>query len=131
MENFGLLTPKQQEFFTAMAEYNGVSFRRGSGGFRNFGNGTLSMLHGNEAVVNENSPEGQFLRMFQTVVKNQSANGMSGGSGIPVIINAPTNVSPIVNNVQGAKTQNSARVLQMGGGGSGSGGNSTLPFLVN
>ena len=24
MENFGLLTPKQQEFFTAMAEYNGV-----------------------------------------------------------------------------------------------------------
>lgn len=131
MENFGLLTPKQQEFFTAMAEYNGVSFRRGSGGFRNFGNGTLSMLHGNEAVVNENSPEGQFLRMFQTVVKNQSANGMSGGSGTPVIINAPTNVSPIVNNVQGAKTQNSARVLQMGGGGSGSGGNSTLPFLVN
>jgi len=129
MENFGALTPSQQAFFTSMAEFNGTSFRRGSGGFRNFGNGTLSMLHGNEAVINESSPEGQFLRMFETVVKNRSVGGMEATSGVTVI-NAPQNNPVTVNNVQGAQSQNSLSVI--GGGGSGHTVNQNfLPYFSN
>ena len=132
MENFGALTPAQQAFFTGMAEFNGTSFSRGSGGFRNFGNGTLSMLHGNEAVVQRNSPEGQFLSMFQSVVKSKAGLAGLGNGGGTVVINAPTNVSPTVNNIQGAKTQNSMTILQGmgGGGGEGFGGAVGLPYFA-
>ena len=108
-------------------------FRKGTGGFRNFGDGTLAMLHGNEAVVPRNSPEGQFLSMFQSVVKRRSGLVGSGDGGGTVVINAPTNVSPTVNNIQGAKTQNSMTILQGmggGGGGEGFGGAVGLPYFA-
>lgn len=86
------------------------------------------MLHGNEAVVTESSPEGQFLKMFETVVKNKSVGGMAEGTGT-VVVNAPQNNPVTVNNVQGAQTQNSLAVV--GGGGSGNGGMpSFLPYFA-
>lgn len=127
-EMFSQLTPQEQNFFRALSEIPMNSFSRGSGGFLNFGRGTLSMLHGNEAVVTESSPEGQFLKMFETVVKNKSVGGMAEGTGT-VVVNAPQNNPVTVNNVQGAQTQNSLAVV--GGGGSGNGGMpSFLPYFA-
>lgn len=129
-EMFSDLTPQEQEFFRQLKDIPMNSFSRGTGGFLNFGRGTLSMLHGNEAVVNENSPEGQFLRMFETVVKNRSVGGMEASSGV-TLINAQQANPVTVNNVQGAQTQNSLAVIGSGGGGGGNFTASGLPYFTN
>jgi hypothetical protein len=41
-----------------------TSFAEGTNGFQNFGQGTLSMLHGSEAVVPRNSEAGELLQAF-------------------------------------------------------------------
>jgi len=108
-------------------------FRKGTGGFRNFGEGTLSVLHGKEAVIPFNSPEGKFLSMYYAMAKGNSPSmsAMAQGSGTPVIINAPQNNPVTVNNVQGAQTKNDLTVVGGGGGGGANFTQNFLPYFAN
>lgn len=55
----GVFADLPQEMQTAFPD--DLKFRNGTNGFKDFGEGTLAVLHGREAVVPENSPEGQML----------------------------------------------------------------------
>lgn len=59
------LTPEEIKFIMmakAAMEQKGLgSFANGTNGFQNFGKGSLAMLHGHEAVIPMNSPEGKLL----------------------------------------------------------------------
>ena len=93
-------------------------FYGGTGGFRNFGAGQAAMLHGTEAVVPFNSPEGRILQSAFT-----RADRVSGAAGMDgtVIVHAPqNNVTAPVNVVDGG-TQTSVSTVNSIGGGSGSG----------
>jgi len=62
---------------------NVENFNKGTKGktgklFKNFGNGTPVMLHGNEAVVPKNSPEGAILSQYENIKKTGSVTGSYG-----------------------------------------------------
>jgi hypothetical protein len=55
-----------------------MSMRKGSGGFRNFGRGSLAMLHGKEAVIPYESGAGQILQTFnEALQKPTPSTGVS------------------------------------------------------
>lgn len=95
-------------------------FAQGSGGFRNFGAGQPAILHGTEAVVPLNSPEGRILQALYNSPADR-VSGAAGGSGAPIIINSPVNnVSAPVSMVHGG---NQATMSSYGFGGGASSNN--------
>lgn len=107
-------------------------YRTGTQGFMDFGAGQYAILHGREAVVPFNSAAGRFLDQYFTenwqpkVTNNQRLQAAAqGGGGGTVVINAPTTVSPNINNVSGGRSLNQVSVRGTGGG---SGGPSINPY---
>lgn len=109
-------------------------FRGGTKGFRDFGSGTFSVLHGREAVVPYNTAAGRFLDQYFTEnwqpkfasAENLAKVAAAASGGGTVIISAPTTVAPTVNNVSGGKSINQLSVS----GGGGMGGIQTNPYGI-
>ena len=142
---FNALPENERAAITAEQEYiaggGRPGGRLGERGDPNIGSMSLGSYSGPDNTLN-NSPYFKGNYFQNTDGSLYFAPSPAGGGGFmqrvgtiselsaqaPVIINAPSTIAPTINNVQGARTQNSARILQMGGG---SGGADTLPFLVN
>ena len=100
------------------------TFRNGSKGFMDFGEGSMAMLHGLEAVVPRNTPAGEFLTnnfdenfkpIMGRIANVENAAIQQQGMSPTIVVNAPT-VAPVNNNVTGPTNVSNQRVTSIGTG---------------
>jgi hypothetical protein len=123
------------EFMSLVDPQN--KLRAGTKGFRNFGDGTLALLHGEEAVVPRGSLEGQILEGLRSGMLPTKDNmtgliakAMQGGGmgGVTNIINNVDNSAPIsIQQSKGGDRISNSRFM----GGAGGGSYVDMPGLVS
>lgn len=98
-------------------------FRTGTGGFHDFGNGSVAILHGHEAVIPRDSVEGQILQRLRSgfaetqslKIEDVLAAGSMMGLGGTTIINSSPSAPTNVNISRGGDRVAHTRVNQGGG----------------
>lgn len=121
-EQYNAMSAEQEQFDSIVQQIlRERGYRRGTAGFKDFGSGTTAILHGKEAVVPLNSPEGQVLNNLYN--GKSPADVVSNGAGMlgTTIINAPQNTVTAPVSVVDGGTQTSINSVTSMGGGSGTG----------